>query len=108
MVPSRRRLLKYAGGAVALGAGGQMTRCVSAEITSVTHRIAEEFPYNEFLIVTVDVKSSVAPVLRASVTTCDGTETRTKKLTTGQSEYTFGPFGHHCLKDYTVRLDGCP
>lgn len=100
-------MLKYAGGAVAVGLGGQIARCYSAEINSITHHIEEEFPYDEHLIVIVEVNSPVAPALRASVSTCEGTDTRAKKLTTGQSKYTFGPFDHHCLKDYTVRLDRC-
>lgn len=104
---SRRSMLIYSGGVLAAGLGGQTTRCYSAEIKSVTHRIDEEFPYDEQLIVAVDVKLPIVPALQASVKTCDGTVTRTKTLNPGTSTYTFGPFGHHCVDDYNVSLDGC-
>lgn len=60
---SRRSLLKYAGGAGAVGLGGQIAQCVAADITSITHRIDEEFPYDEHLVVTVDVDAPIAPAL---------------------------------------------
>jgi hypothetical protein len=105
--PSRRAVLTSLGAVAVLGTGGQTVRCFSATIESTDHRIANEFPYREYVVAEVTVRSPAAPRLDLRVERPDGVEHRTKKLNPGTNSYEFGPFGHHTVGDYTVSLDGC-
>lgn len=58
----------------------------------------------------VDVEATAedVPDLRGRIESCDGTEEVRRSVPgAGRHPFEFGPYGHHCVREYEFWLDGC-